>query len=70
MNKRSMTFILVALSLLGACAELDSVLFATGTQIGIDADTKPPKASIGYDREEAIIGPNYKNLRRGQFRQS
>ena len=46
---------------LGACTDRDSVLFVTGTQIGIDADSRPPNVSIGYDRDETIIGPNYES---------
>jgi len=37
----------------------DSVLFVTTTTIGIDADTRPPNATIGYDRYEGYIGPTY-----------
>ncbi len=42
------------------CAK-DSVLFVTTTNIGIDADTRPPHATIGYDRYEGYIGPSYGN---------
>jgi hypothetical protein len=39
----------------------DSVLFVTKTSIGIDFDTKPPSASIAYDRTEGYLGPRYDN---------
>ena len=41
------------------CADKQSVLFVTATTIGIDADTTPPHATIGYDRYEGYIGPSY-----------
>jgi hypothetical protein len=44
---------------LPGCAEVDSVLFVTTTTIGIDADSRPPHATIGYDRYEGYIGPTY-----------
>lgn len=44
---------------LTACADKQSVLFVTATTIGIDADTTPPHATIGYDRYEGYIGPSY-----------
>jgi hypothetical protein len=47
----------LCLALMG-CAK-DSVLFVTTTTIGIDADSKPPHATIGYDRYEGYIGPTY-----------
>jgi len=48
----------LCLALMG-CAGTDSVLFVTATTIGIDADTTPPHATIGYDRYEGYIGPAY-----------
>ncbi len=53
---------LAALSILllaAGCADPDSVLFVTVTNIGIDADTKPANVTIGYDRYEGYIGPTY-----------
>ncbi|WP_162917211.1 hypothetical protein [Dongia deserti] len=51
---------IVALTLVSAgCAGTDHVLFVTTTTIGIDADSKPPNANIGYDRYEGYIGPAY-----------
>lgn len=53
----------VALSVLclalTGCGNKQSVLFVTATTIGIDADTTPPHATIGYDRYEGYIGPSY-----------
>ena len=46
-------------SMLAGCAAEDHVLFVTTTTIGLDADTRPPNASIGYDRYEGYIGPAY-----------
>jgi hypothetical protein len=48
----------LCLTLLG-CAGKDSVLFVTTTTIGIDADSRPPHANIGYDRYEGYVGPAY-----------
>ena len=39
----------------------DSVLFVTKTSIGLDFDTKPPAASIAYDRTEGYLAPRYDN---------
>ena len=44
---------------LTGCGDKQSVLFVTATTIGIDADTTPPHATIGYDRYEGYIGPSY-----------
>jgi len=48
-------------ALCGGCAGVNSVLFVTTTSLGIDFDTKPPTASIGYDRVEGYLGPRYDN---------
>lgn len=45
----------------GGCAYRDSVLFVTKTSLGIDVDSKPPSASIAYDRVEGFLGPRYDN---------
>jgi hypothetical protein len=53
---------LVAVAALGGCTNPDSVLFVTKTSISVlDADTKPPQISIGYDRTEGFIGPRFEN---------
>ena len=44
-----------------SCANVDSVLFVTKTSLGVDFDSKPPTASIAYDRVEGYIGPRYEN---------
>jgi len=44
---------------LTGCADKQSVLFVTATMIGIDADSTPPHATLGYDRYEGYIGPSY-----------
>ncbi|MGC1955097.1 MAG: hypothetical protein WA970_21470 [Gammaproteobacteria bacterium] len=52
---------LALLSMLSACADINSVLFVTDTKIAIDGDTKPPNVSIGYARDETFVGPNFEN---------
>jgi hypothetical protein len=52
---------LAILSMLSACADINSVLFVTDTKIAIDGDTKPPNVSIGYARDETFVGPNFEN---------
>jgi hypothetical protein len=49
------------LSALAGCATSDHVLFVTKTSIGIDFDSKPPSASIAYDRVEGYVAPRYNN---------
>jgi hypothetical protein len=54
----------MALSLgfaLCSCVGTDEVLFVTDTNIGIDADSKPPNLGIAYDRIEGYIAPSYDN---------
>lgn len=60
---RSIGFLAAAFALaaLSACANPDSVLFVTATSIGINVDSKPPTASIAYDRVEGYFGPRYEN---------
>ena len=53
-------FLLVLIHLAG-CATSDQVLFVTKSSIGIDVDSKPPGASIAYDRVEGYLGPRYDN---------
>ena len=52
---------LLSLLTFSGCATKDSVLFVTKTSLGIDLDTKPTTANIGYDRVEGYIGPRYQN---------
>ena len=44
---------------LGGCAQLGYGVFATSTNIGIDADATAGKVVLGYDRTEGFIGPAY-----------
>lgn len=53
--------LLVSLVLIAGCASVNSVLFVTKTSLGIDLDSKPPSASIAYDRIEGYLGPRYDN---------
>lgn len=48
-----------AVALLEGCACKQGVLFATVTNTGIDVDTSPPNAAIGYNRYEGYCGPVY-----------
>jgi hypothetical protein len=61
MNAIGTFLCLAAVAALGACANPDSVLFVTATSIGINVDSKPPTASIAYDRVEGFLGPRYEN---------
>ena len=64
MNKQTLPQLLLpacALAFLTGCVGTDSVLFVTTTNIGIDADTRPPNATIGYDRYEGYFGPVYES---------
>lgn len=47
--------------LLTGCASNSHVLFVTKTSIGVDFDSKPATASLGYDRIEGYIAPTYPN---------
>lgn len=46
---------------LTACASKDHVLFVTKTSVGLDFDSKPPAASLAYDRVEGYVAPRYAN---------
>jgi hypothetical protein len=48
-------------SLLSGCVGDDEVLFVTGTNIGIEADSKPPQLGISLNRIEGYIAPSYEN---------
>lgn len=52
---------LLASVALAGCASTDRVVFITKTSLGIDFDTKPPSASIAYDRVEGYTAPRYAN---------
>lgn len=53
----ALLFVLV----LPGCASTDHVLFVTKTSVGIEFDSKPSTASIGYDRVEGYVAPRYSN---------
>jgi hypothetical protein len=53
--------IALACAALGGCANPDSVLFVTDTSLGINVESKPPTASVAYDRIEGYIAPRYDN---------
>jgi hypothetical protein len=47
---------------LSACASpKDTVIFVTNTSLGINVESKPPTASIAYDRTEGYVGPRTAN---------
>lgn len=48
--------------LIAACAfPSDNAVFVTRTSLGLDVDSTPPGASLGYDRVEGYLGPRYDN---------
>lgn len=53
-----LAFVVVAAA---GCSTTDRVLFVTTTSIGMNLDTKPETASIGYHRIEGYVGPRYQN---------
>ena len=61
MNALHKLALCAAVGLVSGCANPDSVLFVTDSSIGINVDSKPPTASIAYDRIEGYIGPRYQN---------
>lgn len=58
---RQTLIVLLLIAALTACASKDHVLFVTKTSVGIDFDSKPPAASLAYDRVEGYIAPRYGN---------
>jgi hypothetical protein len=57
-RRRQLAAPLLALLLLPACApKQDHVVFVTRTSLGVDFDSEPPTAAIGYDRVEGYLGP-------------
>jgi hypothetical protein len=58
-NCRTITLTVWLVLALVGCATPDHVLFVTKTSLGIDFDSKPPSASIAYDRIEGYIAPSY-----------
>ena len=47
--------------MLSACSTSSRVIFVTSSTIGMDADSKPATASIGYQRIEGYVGPRYQD---------
>lgn len=55
-------FLAAALTLplaLAGCGGPNYGVFATSTNLGIDADAKAGKIALGYDRTEGFVGPGY-----------
>src|SRR5258706_5275284 len=50
-----------AAALAGCASPKDTVVFVTNTSLGINVDSKPPSASIAYDRTEGYLGPRSAN---------
>jgi hypothetical protein len=46
-------------ALLSGCASPDRVVFVTTTELGVGLDGTTGVANIGYDRNEAVVGPDY-----------
>jgi len=57
---RMVIFSILVLTNFAACAVgYDSVLFMTKSNIGIDADSKPPTAEVSIARREVVIAPRF-----------
>lgn len=61
MKSRAILLLPILASTIYGCAQRDTVIFVTGTNFGINAETKPPTANIGYDRVEGYFGPRAAN---------
>lgn len=55
------TSLLALATVVSACTAPNRVLFVTSSTIGMDADSKPATASIGYERIEGYVGPRYQD---------
>lgn len=51
----------LAALVLAGCANTGRVIFVTTSSLGLNVDSKPPTASIAYDRIEGYYGPRYDN---------
>lgn len=49
---------LVALTCVG-CVGLDSLIFATKTEVAVDFDTRPPTLNVGFKRMEVVLAPEF-----------
>lgn len=61
MSKLAWILMPTVLGPLAGCADPNTVVFVTNSSLGINFDSKPPTASIAYDRTEGFIGPRYPN---------
>jgi|WetSurMetagenome_2_1015567.scaffolds.fasta_scaffold157486_2 hypothetical protein len=48
-----------AAALLSGCANPDQVLFVTSTSVGLGFDATTATGHLGFDRQEAYVGPDY-----------
>jgi len=48
-----------AVALAGCATERDSAVFVTRTSLGLDVDSAPGSAALGYNRVEGYLGPRY-----------
>ena len=58
---RRTTLLAVTALIAGCSGQPDTAIFVTHTTLGIDFDSTPPSASIGYDRTEGYLGPRTAN---------
>jgi hypothetical protein len=61
MKNHAWTLALGPVLMLAACNNPDTAVFVTSSSIGINVDSKPPTASIAYDRVEGFIGPRFES---------
>lgn len=60
MRRMCILGVLLALALLPGCAPgYNSILFATRSNLGFDADTSPPNLEIGISRYEGVLEPTF-----------
>ena len=59
LNMSSLAIVPLALFLAGCAVGYNSTLFMTKSNIGIDAETKPPTAEISIARREGVIAPGF-----------
>src|SRR5687768_13191208 len=43
------------------CVGYKSVLFSTKSNVGLDADTKPPTLEVSISRREGVVGPSFED---------
>jgi hypothetical protein len=54
-----LTLPLAAAMLLSGCANPDRMLFVTSTSVGLGFDATTATGHLGFDRQEAYVGPDY-----------